>query len=104
MSIARTTQPGHGHTLAAKDSMTPTLVTSHQVGRVYVINIKQADNSRTVVTAMLTFNSTPLVVLFDSGATHSFISSKALSEIRVESHQCVADLHVNLTIEKKGKM
>jgi len=49
------------------------------MGKVYAINIKQGDNSELVVIGMLTFNSTPLIVLFDSRATHSFISSKVVS-------------------------
>jgi len=64
------------------------------MGRVYAINIKQDDNSEMVVTGMLIFNSTPLIVLFDSRATHSFISSKVVSQIGVESHNYVADLDV----------
>jgi len=68
-----------------------------------VINKKQVDDSGMDVTGMLTFKSTLLVILFDSGATHSFISSKATFQIGVESHKYVANLDVNLPIEKRVK-
>ena len=78
-------------------------MTSHQVGKVYMINKKQVDDSGTVVTGMLTFNSTPLVILFDSGATHSFISLKATSQIGMESHKQFVDLNVILPTAKTVK-
>jgi len=70
VSIARPTQLGNGYATTPKDNKTPALTTSHQVGRVYVININQGDNSEMVVTVILTFNSTPLIVLFYSEKLH----------------------------------
>jgi len=79
-------------------------MTNRQVGRVNVINRKEADDSGTVMTSTLTFNSTPLVILFDFGGTHSFISSKAASQIGVESYKHLVDLYVNLPNETNDDM
>ena len=45
------------------------------VGRAYIMSKKEALNSGTVVTGTLFLNSMPFPVLFDSGVTHSFIST-----------------------------
>ena len=77
--LVRPTPPGKDSTQGSEQGKRATPATGLQVGRVYVINKKQVEDSRTVVTGTLTFNSTPFVVLFNSGATHSFISSKVVS-------------------------
>ena len=71
-------------------------MTGHKVGRVYVINKKQAEDSGIVVNGTLTFNSTSFVVLFNSKATHSFISSKSASRIEMESHKHPIDLDIGM--------
>ena len=48
-----------------KSNKAATLVTNRFAARAYVINKKQAHEAATVITSMLTFNSIPLVVLFD---------------------------------------
>jgi len=47
------------------------------VGMAYVISKKEAATSGMVVTGTLFLNSKPFCVLFDSGATHSFISTRS---------------------------
>jgi len=47
------------------------------VGRAFVMNKKEAATSGTVVTGTFFLNSKPFYVLFDSGATHSFISTRS---------------------------
>ena len=44
------------------------------VGQAYVMSKKEATTSGTVVTETFFLNSKPFCMLFDSGATHSFIS------------------------------
>jgi len=66
------------------------------VGRAYVNNKKQAHEAANVIPGMLTFNSVPLVVLFNTGATHSFISSNALSRIGCQLHKSLTNLLVSL--------
>ena len=45
------------------------------VGLAYVISKKEAATSGTLLTGTLFLNSKPFCVLFDSGATYSFIST-----------------------------
>jgi len=92
---ARTAQLNKGPA-PLKSSKAPIPTTSRQVGRSYVINKKQADGVTTIVTGTLTLNSIPLTVLFDSGATHSFISSHAAAQIQGKVNACPIDLHVEL--------
>ena len=54
------------------------------VGRAYIMSRKEASDSGTVVTGTLFLNSTPFSVLFDSGATHSFISARAALLLNLE--------------------
>ena len=90
---ARTAQLKKG-SAPLKSNKTPIPTTSRQVGRDYVISKKQADGATTAVTGMLTLNSIPLTVLFDSGATHSFISSHVAAQIWEKVNACPIDLYV----------
>ena len=49
------------------------LARSARIGRAYVISKKEATTFVMVVTSTLFLNPIPFCVLFDSGATHSFI-------------------------------
>ncbi|XP_038982120.1 uncharacterized protein LOC120110623 [Phoenix dactylifera] len=64
---------------------------SRTQGRVYALTQQDAQASNTVVTGTLLVSSTYAYVLFDSGATHSFISSSYV-------HKC--DLHYS-SLERK---
>ena len=46
--------------------------------RVYSLTQPEASESKTVVTGQLSSAGTMLSVLFDSGATHSFVSTRML--------------------------
>jgi len=91
----RTTQPSKDHAQVPKQGKT--------IAPATVINKKQTDDSGTVVPGTLTFNSTPLIVLFDSRTTHSFISSHIASQIGVESYKHPGDLYVSVPTEKTIK-
>ncbi|XP_074289104.1 uncharacterized protein LOC141614244 [Silene latifolia] len=52
-------------------------------GRVYVMNAQEAEHSNDVVTGNILFNSTPVSVLFDTGATHSFISHSLSKKLKL---------------------
>ena len=79
-----------------KGTKAATPVANRSVGKAYVINRKQAHEASTVVTGTLTFNSIPLIVLFDLGATHSFISSNVVSQIGHQLHKNPTNLLVSL--------
>ncbi|CAH9124286.1 unnamed protein product [Cuscuta epithymum] len=61
-------------------------------GRIYVMNQAQA-NANDVVSGTFLVNSTPAHVLFDSGASHSFISSKLVEKLKLEP---TATLNLNV--------
>jgi len=54
------------------------------LGRAYIMSKKEASNSGMVVTGTLILNSKPFSILFDSGATHSFISTQAALQSNLE--------------------
>jgi len=66
------------------------------VGRAYIMSRKEASNSCTVVTGTLFLNSKPFSVLFDSGATHSFISTKAALLLNLEGTKEEVDYQIGL--------
>jgi len=74
--------------------MTTIPTIGHQEGRAYVINRKQANDSGTM--GLLRLLLIHLVILFDTRATHSFISSKVASQKGLESHKHPIDLYVSL--------
>lgn len=53
-----------------------------------------------VATGVLTFNLIPVVLLFDSGATHLFISSKVTIQIGLELHEHPVELSMKLPAGK----
>jgi len=66
------------------------------VGRAYIMSRKEASNSGTVVTVTLFLNSTPFSVLFDSGATYSFISTRAALLLSLEGTKEEVDYQIGL--------
>jgi len=99
----RSTQLNKGPVLTSKNNQIPVPRTNRQVGRAYVINKKQVNDVGTVVIGTLTFNFVSLVVLFDLGAIHSFISSHVAAQIRDKVETCLIDLYVNLGAWKTVK-
>lgn len=53
---------------------------NHKSGRVNMVNAAKVENSSDVIMGNLVVNSIPAKVLFDSGASHSFMSRIFLSE------------------------
>ena len=66
------------------------------VGRAYIMSKKKASNSTTVVTRTLFLSSKLFSVLFDSGATHSFISTQATLLLNLEDNKEEVDYKISL--------
>ena len=66
------------------------------VGRAYVMTKKEAATSGMVVTKTLFLNSKPFCVLFDSGATHSFISTRSAMQLNLEDTRIEANYRIKL--------
>jgi hypothetical protein len=49
-------------------------------GRVNYVSVEQAQNDSVVVLGMFPVNSIPATVLFDSGASHSFITDQVVTK------------------------
>ena len=65
-------------------------------GRAFVMNKKEAATSGTVVTGTLFLNSKPFCVLFDSGATHSFISTRSAKQLGLENRRMATSYRIKL--------
>ncbi|XP_056683826.1 uncharacterized protein [Spinacia oleracea] len=64
-------------------------------GRIFVMNQAQANGEANVVTGTFLINSIPAHVLFDSGASHSFISSALVKKLGLEpSSQISAQISI----------
>jgi len=57
---------------------------------------KKAAISSTVVTGTLSLNSKPFCVLFESGATHSFISTRAALPLNLKQNKECANYGISL--------
>jgi len=57
---------------------------------------KEAATSGTVVTRTLLLNSKPFCVLFDSSATHSFISTRSTMHLTLEGRRTETNYRIKL--------
>lgn len=60
------------------------------------MNKKEAATFGTVVTRALFLNSRPFCVLFDSGATHSFISTRSAKQLSLENRRMITNYRIKL--------
>jgi len=67
------------------------------VGQAYVMSKKEAATSGTVVTGTLLLNSKPFCVLFDLGATHSFISTRFAMQLNLEDRRTKTNYRIKLS-------
>jgi len=56
-------------------------------GKAYVMMHQEAESLGMIVTVTLTFNSIHLLVLFHFGVTHSFISNKLATRLKLSAHR-----------------
>ncbi|XP_021757319.1 uncharacterized protein LOC110722351 [Chenopodium quinoa] len=82
---------------------TPTVVTSSVArgapkGRVFVMSSGEAEIANNVVFGVFLISSLPVKVLFDSGASHSFISKRVVGSLRLE---CPESVSLDVSIPSK---
>uniref|UniRef100_A0A151UGT0 Transposon Ty3-I Gag-Pol polyprotein n=1 Tax=Cajanus cajan TaxID=3821 RepID=A0A151UGT0_CAJCA len=65
-------------------------------GRVFSLSGAEANQSEDLIQGMCFINGTPLIVLYDSGATHSFISHACMSKLKLP----ISSLSFELIVEK----
>ena len=64
-------------------------------GRVFTLNGAEASKSKDLIQGRCFINGIPLLVLFDSGATHSFISCLCVEKLKLY----VSSLNKDLVVE-----
>ena len=64
-------------------------------GRVFTLNGVEASKSKDLIQGRCFINGIPLLVLFDSGATHSFISCLCVEKLKLS----VSSLNKDLVVE-----
>ena len=72
-------------------------------GRAYIMSKKEASNYGTIVIGTLLLNLQSFFILFDSGATHSFISSRAALLLNLEGNKEELDYRISLLNEHVTK-
>ncbi|CAA0810868.1 Unknown protein, partial [Striga hermonthica] len=72
-----------------------------QQARVSAVDQREADQHPGTMSGMIILNDVPVYALFDTGATHSFISHRCLEAIGVHSLTTVDPLEVNLASGRK---
>ncbi|CAA0808821.1 Unknown protein, partial [Striga hermonthica] len=72
-----------------------------QQARVYAVDQAEAEQQPGTMSGMLLLNNVPVFALFDTGATHSFISRRCLDTIGVHAISVVDPLEVSLASGQK---
>ncbi|CAA0806276.1 Unknown protein, partial [Striga hermonthica] len=72
-----------------------------QQAHVFAVDQREADQHPGTMSGMIILNDVPVYALFDTGATHSFISRRCLEAIGVRSTTAVDPLEVSLASGRK---
>ncbi|CAA0824200.1 Unknown protein, partial [Striga hermonthica] len=72
-----------------------------QQARVFAVDQREADQHRGTMSGIIILNDVPVYALFDTGATHSFISHRCLEAIGVHFLTTVDPLEVSLALGRK---
>ncbi|CAA0840496.1 Unknown protein, partial [Striga hermonthica] len=72
-----------------------------QQARVYAVDQAEAEQQPGTMSGMIMLNNVPVFALFDTGATHSFISRRCLDSIGVHAVIVVDPLEVSLASGRK---
>ncbi|XP_048493229.1 uncharacterized protein LOC125493759 [Beta vulgaris subsp. vulgaris] len=95
ISAGKVKEPSNPTKTLSTSGLTPKFGSSCSVnnnpkGRVFVMNSREAEASKDVVIGTFLICSHSVTVLFDSGASHSFISSKVVESLKLESPESVS--------------
>ncbi|CAA0819556.1 Unknown protein, partial [Striga hermonthica] len=74
---------------------------TRQQARVYAVDQAEAEQQPGTMSGMVVLNNGPVFALFDTGATHSFISRRCLDAIGVHAVTAVDPLDVSLASRRK---
>ncbi|CAA0811075.1 Unknown protein, partial [Striga hermonthica] len=69
--------------------------------RVYVVDQAEAEQQPGTMSGMVILNNVPVFALFDTGATHTFISQRCLDAIGVRATAAIDPLEVSLASGRK---
>ncbi|CAA0822911.1 Unknown protein, partial [Striga hermonthica] len=72
-----------------------------QQARVFAVDQREADQHPGTMSGMIVLNDVPVYALFDTGATHSFISRRCLEAIGVHSLTTVDPLEMSIASGRK---
>ncbi|CAA0809654.1 Unknown protein, partial [Striga hermonthica] len=72
-----------------------------QQARVYAIDQAEAEQQPGTMSGLVIFNNVPVFALFDTGATHTFISRRCLDAIGVRATTAIDPLEVSLASGRK---
>ncbi|CAA0841883.1 Unknown protein, partial [Striga hermonthica] len=72
-----------------------------QQARVYAIDQAEAEQQPGTMSGMVVLNNVPVFALFDTGATHTFISRRCLDAIGVHATTAIDPLEVSLASGRK---
>ncbi|CAA0811128.1 Unknown protein, partial [Striga hermonthica] len=72
-----------------------------QQARVYAIDQAEAEKQPGTMSGMVILNNVPVFALFDTGATHTFISRRCLDAIGVRATTAIDPLEVSLASRRK---
>jgi hypothetical protein len=71
-----------------------------QQGRVNFTTLAELPEGTPIMTGTFSINYTPVIILFDSGATHSFISDKCVARVGLDSCQTKGSYMISTPGEK----
>ena len=95
-------KPGHfSRECPQMKALPPPVPRSQTKGRVFTLSGEKAKGSDDLIQGTCLINDTLLIVLFDSGATHSFISSECMERLKLPVSRLPYELIVHTPTEGK---
>ena len=77
-------KPGESNGRNTRSAGADALTTQSTCGRLTAISTREAEGAKDVVTGTFLVNSVPVNVLFDTGASNSFVSASIIKKLRLK--------------------